>query len=498
MRNLRSMVTAVSTTLAVGLLPGLLLAMPVSSRVPPGEACGALAKSASIVISGKLEPARGGASGEVCVVRGRIISSATSTINFRLDMPEPANWNAKLLMVGGGGFDGFVPTELPWEQGLWFAKILGADADNIARYATVSSDSGHQGRSKAPGMDLSGIAGDPTALRNHGYEANHAVLVAAVDLVQQFYGRNPIHRYIIGGSNGGRAGLAAIQHYPTDYDGVISLEPAISQGGIAANVGPVELRHIFSSPDNWLDAKQLALYANGELDACDALDGLKDGVVGNVKMCHYDGGNLLCKEGERGSDTCLSPGQLESIHRIISDKKIPVALANGWVGYAGYGRGGESSDWRDLVFGPSFAGRGATMYVLVDNIVKWGIVNDPTASLMTYEPTEWATQIRAFSDEVDATDPDLGLFYGHGGKLIVAWQGVSDTSVSYMQTAHYLDGASGNSWGPNRPRNSSASISPRAPATRCEGLGASTEPLLSAHSRTGVEEGTSAGDPASS
>jgi feruloyl esterase len=469
---------ALALALALALLPGPLRAMPVSSTMSPGDACAALAKSASIVISGKLEPARGGASGEVCVVRGQIISSPTSTINFRLDMPEPSNWNIKLLMVGGGGFDGFVPTELPWEQGLWFAKVLGADGSNIGRYAAVSSDSGHQGHSKAPGTDLSGVAGNPTALRNHAYEANHVVLLAAVDLVQQYYGKPPTHRYIIGGSNGGRAGLVAIQRYPADYDGVIALEPAISQAGLGANVVPVMLQHIFASPDNWLNAKQIALYAQGELDACDALDGLKDGVIGNVKRCHYDGGALLCKQGGPGSDTCLTAGQLDSIRRITSDKKIPVTLADGWIGYAGYGRGGESSDWLDLVFGTSFAGRTATMYLLMDNIVKWGVTNDPNANVMTLDPTEWAPQFRALSEELDATDPDLTSFYNHGGKLIV-WHGVSDTCVSYMQTARYLDAVTAKLGDRSTGEFMRFYISPGV-GHEMRGAGASTEPLLSA------------------
>ena len=140
----------------------------------------------------------------------------SSTIHFRLDLPEPARWNTKLLMFGGGGFDGIVPTEHP--QFLPFSKLLGTDGAQIAGFARVSSDSGHQGRGKAPFADFSWVAGNPVAMRNHAYEANHAVLVSALDLSSQFYGKAPTRRYIAGVSNGGRAGLIAIQHYPYDYD----------------------------------------------------------------------------------------------------------------------------------------------------------------------------------------------------------------------------------------------------------------------------------------
>src|SRR5215475_11788718 len=82
--------------------------------------------------------------GARCVVRGEVVSSPTSTIKFRVDLPDPANWNRKIMGIGGGGFDGVVPTELP--IGLWFGEILGPDAQQLNSFATFSSDSGHQAR----------------------------------------------------------------------------------------------------------------------------------------------------------------------------------------------------------------------------------------------------------------------------------------------------------------------------------------------------------------
>ena len=255
---------------------------------------------------------------------------------------------------------------------------------------------------------------------------------------RQFYGKAPSRRYIVGGSNGGRAGLVAIQRYPEDYDGVLALEPAISQEGFAANLVPEMLQHIFSSPDNWMNESEIRLFEQAELEACDALDGLADGILGNVRACHYDGQPLRCKEDERDSDACLTEGQLESVRRILADKKTPVTLADGVVGYPGYGRGAQSQDWVTFIFGPSFAARTAADYMLADNIVKHGITNDPNASVMTHDPTKWAAQYLALSNEIDATDPDLSAFHRRGGRLIV-WFGLSDYCVTYKRTADYLD-----------------------------------------------------------
>jgi feruloyl esterase len=441
------------------------------------ETCAALVKNNSIIASATIEAALFG-SGTSCVVRGKFVSSATSTVNFRIDLPEPTGWNGKLLMIGGAGFDGIVPTDAPNHRGFWFTKVLGSDAETMAGYIIGSSDSGHQGRGRNPIEDFSWVSQNPTALANHGYQANHIVLGVATDLSVQVYAKSPKRRYIVGGSNGGRAGLVAIQHYPQDYDGAVALEPAISQEGFAANLVPQMLQHIFASPDNWLDKKHIELYEKHELNACDGLDGLKDGILGNVKGCDYDGNDLLCKNGGHDSDDCLTSGQLESIRLVHVDKNVNVTLADGWVGYAGFGRGGESSDWLTYLFGPSFAARAASDYALAENIVKWGITNDPNASVMTHDPTKWAKQYRVLSDQIDATDPKLLPFYQHGGKLIV-WYGASDACVSYMQTARYLESVARELGNERTKAFLRFYISP-ATGHSMAGAGASTVPLLSA------------------
>lgn len=471
---------------AFGLAPaaGIAIAMGcLSSSAAPSEipqqqdvsACTALSQRNVTVTSAVVETEQDG--GQTCVVHGHITSSDTSTIHFRVDLPQPSRWNSKLIMVGGAGFDGFVPTDLPNHAGLWFTKVLGPDAMQIDNSVRASSDSGHQGLGKEPLDDFSWVRNNPTGLKNHAYDANHQVLMEAVDLTTQFYGRPPRWRYMAGGSNGGRQGLAAAEHFPNDYDGILSLEPAISQEGFAANLGPQMLQWIFASPDHWLDAAQVALYEKGELQACDDLDGLKDGILSNPTACHYDGKDLLCPPGAPAGDSCLTSGQLESIREIHAFKNVQVTLADNWVGYAGYGIGGESSDWVTYLFGPSFAAREAADYGLADNIVKWGITGDPNASVMTDDPTKHLAEYRALSNEIDSTNPDLSQFYHHGGRLIV-WYGVGDACVSYQQTARYIGSVEKLLGKDVTSQFLRFYISP-ATGHSMAGAGESTEPLLS-------------------
>nr|WP_311221899.1 MULTISPECIES: tannase/feruloyl esterase family alpha/beta hydrolase [unclassified Acidovorax] len=44
-----------------------------------------------------------------------------------------------------------------------------------------------------------------------------------------------------------------------------------------------------------------------ETSACDALDGLKDGIIGNVEACNYVPTDLLCTGAE--TDSCLTAGR---------------------------------------------------------------------------------------------------------------------------------------------------------------------------------------------
>ncbi len=370
---------------------------------------------------------------ERCVVHGRIVSSPTSTIQFRVDLPQAGGWNGDLVFVGDGGFDGFISTDGAfWKRILAF---LGDDAATLWKSVVVGCDSGHQGRGAAPLKDFSWAINNPSAVLNHADQANHLTLGVARALAQVFYGRAPEHRYMVGHSNGGRAGLIAAQRHPADYDGILAFSPAISQEAFAANLSPF-FQHVFAHPDNWVSPAQAALWERAELTACDSLDGVQDGIISRPSACHYDPAPLVCKPGLAAGPGCLTPGQAESIRRVFSDKRVDVTLADGMVGYPAWGRGAETAEF-NYIFGTSFVARDGTDYVFADNIIRYGIAGDPNASVMTHDPSRFQQAYLALSRQVDATDPDLSAFQARGGKLIV-WYGASDYCVSYLRFAQYF------------------------------------------------------------
>lgn len=358
---------------------------------------------------------------EVCIVRGTIVSSPASTIHWAVELPAAAAWNGKTITVGGGGLDGFIPTDDAFYQAL-----VGPSANPFVK---ISSDSGHQSSTSFA------WAADDVALRNHAFDANHFVLEVGTQIAKEFYGRAPTRRYSFGHSNGGRAGLVSAQRYPNDYDGVVALEPAIAQQAHQVNGTPL-MQQIFGNAANWLSPAKIALYAQAETAACDALDGLADGIIGNIEQCHYEPTELLCTGAD--SDSCLTAGQIESIRMIYSARQVNVALANGNVGYPRYGRGGAAtSDWGAYMFGPSFEARQSFNYFAISEAAKL-VSGNPSVDFMTFDPTLYQAQWTRLSTLIDATDPDLSAFAAHGGKMLV-WYGLADACVSLYRTASYFD-----------------------------------------------------------
>lgn len=358
---------------------------------------------------------------EVCVVRGQIVSSPESTIQWSVELPSHNLWNGKTLTIGGGGLDGFIPTDDPWYQ-----QLVGAFADQFVK---MSSDSGHQSR----GFEW---AKSDVALQNHAFDANHFVLEVGTAITTEFYGKRPVRRYHMGHSNGGRSGLISTQKYPKDYDGVIAMEPAISQQAHQTNLGPNVIQHIFKNKDNWLSPAKIALYAQAETAACDGLDGLKDGIIGNIEACNFVPTQLLCTGVE--SDSCLTAGQIESIRLIYTSHNTPVTFSRGATGYPRFGRGGAStSDWQLYMFGTSFEVPDSFNYMAVTEAAKL-VEGNPNANVLRHNPTLFKAQYLRLAEKIDATDPDISEFANNGGKLLI-WYGLGDTCVSLYRTAEYFD-----------------------------------------------------------
>ena len=170
-------------------------------------------------------------------------------------------------------------------------------------------------------------------------------------------------------------------------------------------------------------------------DACDMLDGLKDGVISRYgRACEgkVDLSKYRCPDGGDSGPDCLSDKQILFFNTVHSAFRFDVPLVRGAASYPGWFYGGEAqpqgySGWRipAAAPGPNDPAVGLN-YV---GLVRYGIMGDPKYG----GPIPWtakAARIQEISAMMDMTDPDLSPFVARGGKLIM-----KENGSDYAQSA---------------------------------------------------------------
>ena len=366
---------------------------------------------------------------EMCDAMGAIVSSPTSTINFKVELPIPSAWNKKMLQEGGGAFDGVIADYLPaYETG------------NVRQkgYVVVADDSGHQDPNIT---DLTFALNNETAFDNFAELAIPRTYTAAQATIKLMYGVAPTHNYFYGISTGGREALQQAQRNPQNYDGIVADVPVIDYGQVIQKGIAVQQAALNSNGAGWLDANKIQLYANAQLAACDGLDGLVDGIISNVAACHFDPTTLRCPGGTDAGDTCLSDAQLATVKILTTDTALPVSLPNNLTVAPRWGIGAETDaggGWAAEQLGAAPQPDMSALGIFSDQYVKYGITGNPATNLLTYDATQDAAQWQATSDKVNATNPDMTSFAARGGKLIL-YSSLSDQLNEPFETIDYYN-----------------------------------------------------------
>jgi len=315
------------------------------------------------------------------------------------------NWNNKYQAVGNGGWAGSISG---------FPQMQTALREG---YATSGNDTGHKGG------DPAFAQGHPEKLVDFAYRANHEMVLKSKALVTAFYGRPARLSYWNGCSTGGRQGLMEAYKYPEDFDGVIAGAPANYQTHLHAwdmMVGTTarkDAQHFVSAP-------KLAALNKAVMAACDALDGVKDGLLNDPRKCKFDPSTLLCKAGN--SDDCLTPQELETVKVAYSAAK----KKSGELIFPGKELGSETGWGLFLADTPTppMLSMGSFMYA-------------------TYQDPNWDWKKFDLDRDTAAADekfgyvnapPDLAAFKNHGGKLLL-YHGWNDTAISPGNTVNYYE-----------------------------------------------------------
>ena len=332
----------------------------------------------------------------------------------------PPTWNGKLYYAGGGGYDGLIPDLVvaPLAQG----------------YAEVASDAGHQ---DPTGMSAAFVQNDPRAAELFGSGAAPAVMAVAVKVLAAAYGTPPTRSYFEGCSTGGREALMAVQRDPELFDGVIARAPAFNWTGLMGQFH--EVATALAMPGGAFTTAKIALLAQHVRDACDGLDGVRDGIVANAAACtakRVKMAALRCAGGKDLGVTIACPTRSSPVLRTWTRD---VRYAGG-AHAKGHALTGNEDDPENFGLWASGGGdvRQGGAFVMQDTTLKYYLAHDPKADSVRYSPWDRnARAIAAMAAQVDATQADIRPFIRKGGKLIV-WQGGSDAASSVASTIEYM------------------------------------------------------------
>ncbi len=349
-----------------------------------------------------------------CRVAGVIAPTSESRILFEVWLPLE-NWNGKFAGVGNGGWAGTVS--------------FGPLAEQLRRgYATASTNTGHEG---AGGTNAARFAFEkPEQLIDFAYRSHHETALKAKAIAEAFYKKAPQRAYFIGCSSGGYEGLMEAQRFPADYDGVVAGMPANNWTRLMAGDFDATLA-VFKGGVNNLPTSALSLLHRAALAACDSKDGVVDGVLEDPRQCAFDPAVLACNAGQ-GTDSCLTPAQVEAARRVYGGLKDP---RTGAQLYPGLVPGSE----------PFWPNRDpANPFPIPIAHYKWLVFADPTWDWTSFDfsdPADYQAHQKAeatFAPILNATDPDLTAFQQRGGKLL-QYHGWNDQLITPLNSINYYE-----------------------------------------------------------
>ena len=347
----------------------------------------------------------------------RVAAVAKPAVHFEVWLPL-ADWNGKFQGVGNGANAGSIGYP--------------AMATALKRgYATASTDTGH---ATTNARDASWAMGHPELVIDFGYRAIHVTAENAKSLVQSFYRQAPIHSYFQSCSTGGRQALMEAQRFPDDYDGIIAGDPAANWTRFQTGGHLWIALALNKDPQSYIPASKLRLLGDAVNTACDALDGIKDGVLDDPRRCTFDPQTLSCGAGE-DAVLCLTPKQVKAVKDIWSGPRT----SSGAQVYPPYMPGAEAAPggWNAYMIGSGPLS--GNHWEQSDNVLRYMVFGNPAWNFRTFNfDTDLEPALVTLGPTLDAFDPDLSRFRQRGGKLLL-YHGWSDPSISPLNTIHYYE-----------------------------------------------------------
>jgi feruloyl esterase len=223
------------------------------------------------------------------------------------------------------------------------------------------------------------------------------------------------------------------ERFPADYDGILAGAPAYNWTGLlsgaAANMHLIET-HAGSA----LPAEKVPALAAAVRVACDAKDGVKDGVLNDPRACGFDPATMVCKAGD--AKDCLTPAQVETVKRLYRG----TVDGSGKVVLPGLMPGSEEGQngWTRWITGDD---KEAAMAFYSKGFFANFIFDNPAWTAKEFDfDRDYKLALTKTADALDSTNANLTPFISRGGKLVL-YHGWNDPGIPALMTVDYYNAA---------------------------------------------------------
>jgi feruloyl esterase len=350
-----------------------------------------------------------------CRVAAFATPTSDSHIGFEVWLPVAANWNGKYVGIGNPGFIGSIS--------------YGGLVREIARGSVAAStDTGHSDVGATSEAPDAWAIGHPEKVADWGYRAVHETTVAAKQLLQAFYGKPAKLSFWSSCHEGGNQALTEAQKFPTDFDGIAAGDPAYYITHLQAAseyMGWVSLKDGVKAP-GYIPPSKYPVIHRAVLDQCDAIDGVRDGVLENPLQCHFDPATIRCA-AKTDNASCLTGPQVETAKLIYAGPKS----SDGRLIYPGFDPGSELG-WGIMAAGPDPISISTGFFrAVVFGDLKW--------DYHTFDVDRDTRKADAeYGAVLNSNDPNLKPFKDHGGKLLL-YNSWDEAAVPPRASVEYYD-----------------------------------------------------------
>jgi hypothetical protein len=341
--------------------------------------------------------------------------SADQNINVRVGLPlnsldggvggVQGAWNGRTQGIGGGGCSGSLNVNAPVNAG----------------YVGSGNDTGHAGGNCEPGVNEDGTY-NLQFINDFIRNGMKQQVLLSKQIAATYYAMKPVYNYWNGCSTGGRQGYVLAQELGKELDGILANAPAMywTRFQTAQMWGQIVMKDLVGTP---IAAAKLTQATASAVAACDAADGVVDGVIDEPRTCEFSAKANICGAATAPASNCLTAAEADAIDRIWDGPRN----ANGKKIWFGLDRGTNLSGLNGT--NPFFLGVTQFHWDMHDRNFDWKTVTTGTYAEVAQSGS------RNIADVTD-TFGDLDTFRRSGGKLLT-FVGANDQLIMPQGVIHY-------------------------------------------------------------